>query len=243
MQGDAQRQALKRLLADPETKEFVGSIFYHEARLRAPLRSLVSDPEIGLEAARLLALIGVDEDLRFLIEHPPTAPGYFSNRWAYDVAASLADPSNDEEWTFLRKCAFNEFDDRWTDAGGVQTLKLIATPRSRKILEEARTGNAYRASLIDRALAYVQSGPPPFTSADLRELGARVAQAVKIGEWPGNGPPRFDESGNRALIDFHFETAEDSYVYTATFFKTKGTWKFCGVRETLQQFRVKAPAK
>jgi hypothetical protein len=53
-----------------------------------------------------------------------------------------------------------------------------------------------------------------------------VAQAVKIGEWPGNGPPRFDESGNRALIDFHFETAEDSYVYTATFFKTKGTWSF-----------------
>jgi hypothetical protein len=59
LQGAPQITALRELLRADKQAD-IGlpkSIFYQERRLRAPLRSLVPDPDVGESAARLLALI------------------------------------------------------------------------------------------------------------------------------------------------------------------------------------------
>ena len=174
-----------------------------------------------------------------MIQHPP--PGGrkgFTNRWTYAVATSLLEPKSDEEWNFLRKCAENHFEDGWADYGAIQTLKLIASDRSRRILEEAATKNEFRAKQIAKALEYVRSSPPPLEGRDLVELAKRVALAARIGHWVRNGPPFYDQAGDKALVDIEFETAEDYLTYTATFHAANGRWKLRGVRETLQGMKL-----
>ena len=171
----------------------------------------------------------------------PTAKRAFENRWAYYVACSLVDPQSDDDWTFLRQAAINDFEDRWVDAGAIQALKLIASPRSRQILEEAQKVNAHRADLIARAIAYIDSNPAPLADRDLEQLAKRVAQAVLIGKWEGNKPPRFNQAGDKALVDISFRQPSDAYTYTATFHRVDGIWKLRGVRETLQAFVITVP--
>jgi hypothetical protein len=235
LQGSLQQAALRGLLAN--RRDLSEAVFYYGDRLRPSLRGLLQDGEVGESAAWSLALIGEPEDVKAIIGSPPRPKKLaFASRWAYGVATSLLEPTSDSEWAFLQKCALNEFDDRWVDAGAIQTLKLIASPRSRELLEGAQRVNAYRLKSLTRALEYVDSGPLPLFGSDLQTLAEFVARTVVVGEWKGNSPARCNEMADKALVDFTFEAGMDRLTYTATFHKSDAVWKLRGVRETMQAF-------
>ena len=236
LEGAAQQRALAALLADPRHYS-EDSLFYYEAQLRQSLRALLRDQEVGERASGLLSFIGEPDDLRLIVQLAPPAgtDRLFANRWAYDVVCALLEPGSDEEWAFLRKAALNEYNDRWVDYGAIQTLKLIASPRSREILEEARQHNEQRAKMIAGALEYIDSHPPALVDENLEALAERVARAIGIGDWQGNRAPRFNQAGDKALVNITFIAGSDRLTYTATFHRLEGTWKFRGARETLQE--------
>jgi hypothetical protein len=238
LDGEPQRTALREVLAGhPFTDEIPNAVFYYEARLRDPLRALLSDPKVGESAVRPLALIGVSEDLELIVQVGlPPRDGFFKNRWAYQVACALLEPGSEQEWAFLRKAALNEFEDRWVDAGAIQTLRLMASPRSQQILEEACTVNTYRAKSIARALEYINSNPPPLADENLEALAKRVAGTIKFGNWEGNGTPRYNQGKDKALIDSRHFNGEDRLTYTATFHLVSGVWRLRGLRETRQEY-------
>jgi len=222
-----------------ELNQFTDTVFYYEARLRSALRNLARDPYVTERARDLLSLIAAPEDLQLVTQlAPPSSasnPG-FPDRWRYKVATALVGPDSEDEWSFLRRCALNEFNDRWVDAGAIQTLKLTASPRSQKILEEAQQQNQFRARSIASALEYIKSNPPILLDADLKALAERTAEAMKIGTWQGNGKTRLNQAGDKALVDFTFQTSEDRLGYTATFHKLDGAWTLRGAHETYQAF-------
>jgi hypothetical protein len=200
LDGEPQRTALREILAGLQvTREVPDTVFYYEARLRDPLRALISDPKVGESAVRLLALIGVSEDLELIVQLPPPArEGLPQNRWAYYVACALLEPSSEEEWAFLRKAALNEFNDGWVDAGAIQTLRLIASPRSQQILDEAHNGNLRRTKSIARALDYIHiqsaaargrgfggAGQTRRWNDRVRELGEKRNAPLQSGEGQG----------------------------------------------------------
>jgi hypothetical protein len=246
LEGDNRQRALRELLAgefSSEWSQFRDLVFHYEARLRGALRTLARDPEITERARDMLSMIGVPEDLHLIMQlASPPAPEGFQERWRYAVAAALVSPLGEDEWSFLRRCALNEFGDNWVFAGSIQTLQLNGSPRSRRILEEALKMNPAQASRIASALDYIKSNPAAFVDAKLEALAKRVAQVIKLGTWEGNGVPRFNESGDKALVDFTFQTSMDLLVYTATFHKIDGVWTLRGARETYQAFAPRAPA-
>jgi len=244
--GDELEQELSEALAGAPSsyRKFADSIFYYEAQLRPALWDLARHPELTLRVRQTLSMIAAPDDLHLIMRlDPPPAAGAFGDRWRYQVATSLVNPDSEEEWSFLRRCAFNEFDDRWADAGAIQTLKLTASQRSQTILEEAKKANPTRAAQIEKALAYIRANPIALANADLEALGKAVAQVVTIGNWGGNGAPRFNQAGDKALIDFTFQTAEDRYGYTATFHRAEGLWTLRGVHESYQAFAANAVVK
>jgi hypothetical protein len=235
LDGASQRKALRSLLSGNflEEHESLGCLFYYGDRVRQPLRALLRDPKVGELALHLLGLIGEPNVLSLLLVRPPSQDPT-DNRWAYDVVCIMLDPASEEEWAFLRKAAFNGFDDRWVDYGAIQTLKLIASPRSRKILEEVSQRNPNRPKVIALALAYIQSNPLPHSDVNLEVLAKRIAEAVKIRKLEGVGPPQYNQRHDKALVDFLFITGSDELIYTATFHAVAGIWKLRGVRETMQ---------
>ena len=246
LKGEPQRKALRTVLTSDsflDDEKNRDAVFFFEDRLRPGLRSLISDPKVGDWARYLLAQIGVAEDLGFIISSAPVVSKPLPNRWACWVACALLEPGSEEEWSFLRKCALNEYNDLWVDWGAIQTLKLIASPKSRSLLEDVGRNNEYRAKSVARALEYIQSNPPQLSGRDLEELAGRVAQAIRIGDWEGNRPPRYNQAGDKALVDLTFYSGSDSLTYTATFHKAESGWKLRGVRETYQAFapRLSAP--
>ena len=188
-------------------------------------------------------MIAESDDLKLIVNLPSPVPSAFSERWRYVVATALVNPEHEDEWMFLRRCAINEFNDRWVDAGAIQSLKLTASPRSRAMLEEALGKSQAQASRIAEALAYTKVNGAPLESADLSALAERVAQVLKIGIWDGNGAPRFNEAGDKALVDLKFHSSLDLLIYTATFHKIDVTWKLRGVHETYQAFAPSAPIR
>ncbi len=94
--------------------------------------------------------------------------------------------------------------------------------------------NPYRASMIERAIQYIDSNPAPLRDPDLKTITERVAKLVAIGNWTGNGAPRFNEAEDKALIDFNFRAPGDAYIYTALFHRVNEAWELRGVRETFQ---------
>jgi hypothetical protein len=233
LDGASQRKALKSLLSGNflEEHESLGCLFYYGDRLRQPLRALLRDPKFGARAVHLLGLVGEPNVLSLLLVRPPSLP---TNRWAYDVVCMMLEPASDEEWAFLRKAAFNGFDDRWVDYGAIQTLKLIASPRSRQILEESRQRNPKRAKVVAAALDYIRSNPSPLSDRNLELLAKRTAEAVKIGKLEGVETPQYNQEHDKALVDFLFNTGSDELIYTATFHNVAGVWRLRGVRETMQ---------
>jgi hypothetical protein len=240
LEGDHQQHDLRELLVgafEPDEKQFRDTLFYYEAKLRPALRALALDQKISERIRDLLSMIGVSEDLHLIMQLPPPPVSQgFPERWRYSVAASLVSPDNEDEWSFLRRCALHEFDDYWVDLGAIQTLKLTGSPRSQRILEEAQQKNQSQAPRIASALNYIKSNPGEFSHSDLDALARRAGDAINLGKWVGNDSPRFNQSGDKALIDITFKTAMDHLVYTATFHRIGGTWTLRGMRETLQAF-------
>lgn len=145
----------------------------------------------------------------------------------------------------MRRCALNDFDDGWVDAGAIKTLMLIGTPRSVEILKEIQEKNEFRRDDAAHALKQIESGPPPLplASTDLVEAARKTAQAIRIGNWEGNEEPRFNERGDKALIDCEFIAGRDRLIHTATFHKMGDRWMLRGVRETLQALMASPPDK
>jgi hypothetical protein len=243
LEGGNQQTQLRELLAgDFSTNEghFRNSIFHLESRLRPLLLELLREPEVTERARELLSVIGEPHDLDLIMRLPPPPASLpFPERWRYSLATALINPDNEEEWSFLRKCALNEFSDRWVDAGAIQTLKLNASSQGQQILEEAKQKNLFRASTIAHALEYIASTPTQLSDVNLEALAKRVALVIGSNTWQANSTPLFNETNDKALVDFTFQTSEDRLVYTATFHKTGETWSLRGVRETSQAF---APA-
>jgi hypothetical protein len=79
----------------------------------------------------------------------------------------------------LRKCAINEYDDRWVDAEAIQTPKLMASPRSREILDEALRVDQERSRLLAQAEEYVAARTRAAGSSDLETLAAKVREVIK----------------------------------------------------------------
>jgi len=236
LRGAPQRNALRSLLSGNflEEHESLGCVFYYGDRLLPPLRALLRDPKFREPALALLFFIG-DPNVMPLVLVSPSHDSS-DNRWAYDVVCMMVAAASDEDWSFLRKAALNEFNDRWVDYGAIQTLKLIASPRSREILEEARRRNPERATVVAAALDYIRSNPRPLSDENLEELAKRTAEVVRIGKWEGSGQPQYNESRDKALVDFLFVTGSDQLTYTATFLKVTGVWRLRGVRETMQAY-------
>ena len=157
-----------------------------------------------------------------------------TNRWAYHVVCALVRPGSDAEWQVLQRAAFDEYHDAWADAGAIQTLKLIASDRSRGILEEAMSRNPERDALIAKALEYIDSHSRPLRDTNLERLAARAAQALEIGDWDGNSELLYNRAHDKAIVDCVFERGRDRLTYTATFYRERAVWQLTGVRETMQ---------
>jgi hypothetical protein len=232
--------ALRNLLTSDLNEVFqvlAELVFYYEERLRPALRSLIEDPEAGIPARKLLSFIGAPEDLRLVAQlklRPPKEQEPFEHRWLYDVTCSLLEPASEAEWSLLRESALGEYKDYWVTRGAIQSLKLIASQRSRQILEEVQRGNSFGAELTPSALEYIQSNPQPLRDRQLEELGHRVAQALGYRTWTGNGTPKYNQTGDKAIIPLHFDAGEDRYVFIGTFQRVDGAWVLRGVRETMQ---------
>jgi hypothetical protein len=239
----AQIDELRELLAADfeDSGEWIdGLVFVQEHRFRTALRALVTDAKVGTAAAQLLAFIGVPEDVRLVVEHaPPPEPDSFEDRWVYGVVSSLLEPTTEKEWAFLRSAALNENDDPWLVFGAITTLKLIASPKSLQILKEAGKIDRDVAEAAEQAIQYIESGPPSLSDEDLVAAGKKAAQAIRFGDWKGNKPPRFNETGDKALVECEFVAGRDLLVHTATFHKVEGRWKLRGVRETMQALLAK----
>jgi hypothetical protein len=215
-------------------------VFYYEVELRPALKELASDSFVAVRAREFLSLIGVPEDLRYMMQLTPPLgdpEDPFKNRWRYSAATALLHPDSDDEWSFLRMCSLNEFEDRWVAAGAIQTLKLIGSPRSKEILEEVRAQDGPRSGAAAEALEYIRLNPGAPIQRDLEALAAQAAQVVKVGTWLGNSKPRYNKVGDKALVDLQFHSGFDGLTYTATFHSSDGgVWMLMGVRETLQEF-------
>jgi hypothetical protein len=229
LNGAPQRKALRVLLSGDFLRdhESLGCLFHYGDRLRQPLHDLLRDPKFRERAVVVL----------FLIDDPSVRSLFLIRPPSYSVLCMMLEPASEEEWALLRKAASNGFNDRWIDYGAIQTLKLIASPRSRQILEEVGQLNPDRAEQVAAALAYVRSSPPPLSDADLDVVAKRTAEAVKIGKLEAVGPPQYNQARDKALVDFLFKTGSDDLIYTATFRKTADVWRLRGVQETMQAMR------
>ncbi len=134
----------------------------------------------------------------------------------------------------------NKYNDRWVDAGAVRSLKLIASPRCQQILQEVRSKNEGRSISAANAIQYIRSNPPPLFDQNLVDLGKRLALVIQIGNWTGNKPPDYNESGDKACIDCEFIAGRDLLIHTATFHKVGELWIVRGVRETMQALLAKS---
>lgn len=245
LQKEEQINELRELLAGefdytgPTLNEL---LFLQEHKFRPALRALVRDPKVGTKAGWQLAFIGVPDDIRLFLKHaPPPKRDLFEDRWAYVVATALLEPATGREWGFLRDCAINDYNDRWVDAGAIQTLMLIASPRCKQVLKEVGRKNTERADYIEFAIQYIESGPAPLSDEDIVVAGKKVAQALKIGKWRWNKPPQYNEEKDKALVTCEFIDGRDLLVHMATFHKVDGKWRLRGVREMKQVLLATAP--
>jgi hypothetical protein len=218
-------------------------VFAHESALYSVLKWLVDDKYVGLQAEEMLAYIAKPDDVRLILGAsflPKGNPA--ANRWANEVASALLAPSSDNEWDFLWSCATNAFDDHWVDTAGIRSLRLIASPHSLQLLKEAREVNGVRTNEIDAAIAYIGTHPGPLEGRTAAAAAQKAAQALGEGSWLGNEPPRYNDKGDKALVDCNFIVGGVRYiVYTATFHKVGDLWKLRGVRETIDTVLPQGP--
>jgi hypothetical protein len=60
--------------------------------------------------------------------------------------------------------------------------------------------------------------------------------ALAIGPSEGNGAPRYNQAGDKALVDLTFHAGGDRLWYTATFHKVDGVWILRGAHESFQAY-------
>jgi len=245
LQGEAQINQLRELLAGDFKDSGLSldeMVFAQDQKFRSGLRALVRDPKVGTAAGQLLAFVGVPDDVRLFLEQaPPPKRELFEDRWAYFIACALLVPTTEREWNFLRDCARNDYDDLWADAGAIRTLMLVASPRSKQVLEEVRDKNKERADSIAAAIKYVESGAGSLSDEDVVVAGNKVAQVLQIGRWQGNKPPQYNEEKDKALVACEFIAGRDLLIQTATFHRMGGRWRLRGVRETMQTLLAVEP--
>jgi hypothetical protein len=244
---DAQRRELRELLAgemDPTGPPLNELIFAQGNAARSGLRWLLDDPQVGPQAGELLAFIGYPEDVRLLVQYAPEPNGEPAvNRWTYAVASALLAPSSEREWSFLKRCAADNYGDHWIDTGAIRTLKLIASPRSLQILEDVRKLNPHRTNEVDQAISYINSQPGPLTGKDANSAAEKLAQALGAGTWMGNEQPRYDDQRDAALVDCNFLLGGTQFlVFTATLHEEGAVWRVGGVRQTRQKLLPKGPS-
>jgi hypothetical protein len=233
LEESARTRQLKELLAGAlETGDLDERLFFREDRLRPSLRLLVLDQQVRMGAIAGLVLIGVPEDLDWIAQHlPPLTENFWENHWANEVVAVMLAPSSAEAWSFLADCAIGERYRGIASADAIESLKFIASARSRQILAEARTKNRVQRSIILDAIAYIDSKPQPLEGRDLPALTQRVGVLIG-GDLPREAErPRFNSLGNKARVRMSFVDGRDAYGYSATFHREDGIWKFRGARE------------
>jgi hypothetical protein len=243
---DEQRHELRELLAgemDPAGPPLNELVFAQASRARPALRWLLDDPQVGPQAGELLAFIGYPDDVRLLIQFAPEPDGEPAvNRWTYAVTSALLQPSSEREWSFLKRCAADNYGDHWVDTAAIRSLRLIASTRSLEILQDAQKLNPYRTNEIDSAISYISSKPAPATGKDAATAAERLAQALGTGTWMGNEQPRYDDRHEAALVDCNFlQGGTEFLVFTATLHQEGAQWKVAGVRQTRQKLLPKAP--
>ena len=244
---DAQRRELRELLAgemDAAGPPLNELIFAEDNAARPVLRWLLDDPQAGPQAGELLAFIGYPEDVGLLIKYAPEPNGAPAvNRWTYAVASALLQPSSDREWSFLKRCAADNYGDHWIDAGAIRTLQLIASPRSLQILQDVRKLNPSRTNEVDRAISYINSRPQPLTGKDANAAAEKLAQVLDSGTGMGNEPPRYNDQRDAALVDCNFLVGGNQFVvFTATIHREGAVWRIAGVRQTRQKLLPRAPS-
>lgn len=187
LSGEKQIIHLRELLAGdyPDSnKPLEELVFAEEKKLRPALRSLISDPHVGLAVINLLSLIGVPEDLRLIVNNAPQPnDGVLGSRWVYHVVTALIEPSSDQEWAFLRESVLNKYKDRWVESGAIQTLRLIGTPVSRQILVEAALNNKNSTKDIQQAISYIDLKPESIADRSLINAGEKIARTLHVGRW------------------------------------------------------------
>ncbi len=237
LSGKEQTKALRSaLLSRSRGKAFGDTLFYSQEQLRGSLRRLVSDRKAGTEAAYYLCLIADHNDLRAIIRRPPRART-LTDFWAYQVASSVMEAGEEEEWNFLWDCLMGK-KDPWASSGAIQTLKLIGSPRSLAMLEQAHEANLRWGGEVDRAIAFAKIERPPFHGSSLGEVAGRVAHLVGA----ENGEmPRYDAGGDKALVDVRLTAGRDLLIYTASFSRVDGEWYLRGFREVMQGYLGPAP--
>lgn len=199
----------------------VDPIFYDEVKYRPHLLGLLRDQKFGPPARGLLLLIGYPEDVRKIVGMG-VAPDEM-----YDVATALLAPSTETEWAFLRRAATLEYETGWPKRGAIQTLRLLATPRSGRILKEA----------LDDS----QPTPALLRDASIVRLLSNVANAIDAGSLQEIGAPRFNRGGDKALAEFTYRSDSCRYVYLATFHRSGRSWRLRGVREVMQSLLPPVP--
>lgn len=236
--GNEQVKALRSALIGPITHaELYDTVFYCEERLRGSLRRLVSDRKAGIQAAYLLSLIADPEDLRAIIRRPPR-PKLVTDRWAYRVACSLLDASNEEDWNFLRDCLMGKYaDDLWASIGAIQTLKLIGSERSVVVLQDAQRAKLKRGERwheeIASAISFTDVQRPALRGSNLEELTGPLAQTLGA---KNAEAPRLNQAGNKALVNVRVIAGRDLSIYTASFSRAEDYWRLRGLQEVAQVY-------
>lgn len=218
---------LKRELRAEDSPQLTDAVFKSERRLRPVLRALLKDPQYTSAARYLLALIAEPKDIEHILTlAPPPDDGDDFQYWRYAVATALIQPTTESGWRFLERCARGDYKDGWSDDGAIQSLQLNGTARSQSIL---------------RSLRIIPGQSPPLADRNLETVAANIAKALNSKTFQGTDAPRFNEAGDKALMDLTFVQGRDRLVYTATFHKLKGLWTLRNVHETLQVLVPPAP--
>lgn len=229
--GQKQIAELRELLAGalkPHGR-FDDLIFVHEDTLRPTLRALLKDPVVGPFAGEILALSGVASDIELLLDAvPQAAADRETKRLPYATLSAILNPTTEREWTFLRRCALDAYDAPWIASGAITSLKLSGSAKSIEILKEAARQETASPTRIQKAIAYIESAPPPLSDQDLKKAGELVAKAIG-GEWTA-GDPIFNQRGDKALLPLECVAGSEVSDYAATFHRVAGVWTLRALR-------------
>lgn len=218
---------LKRELRADESPLLTDAVFKSERRLRPVLRALLMDPQFTSPARYLLAVIAEPKDIEQILTLAPPPPDVVEYQyWRYTVATALIQPTTESGWQFLERCARSDCNDDASASGAIQSLQLNGTARSQSILRSLRITPAQSPSLAD---------------LNLETAATNIAKVLSSKTLQGTDAPRFNEAGDKALVDMTFVEGLDRLTYTATFHKINDSWTLRNVYETYQAFSPPPP--